>query len=96
MRGITMKNGVRVGDLEQNIKNGLLLNPNDKKGAELNSNKKGAELNGTKGKGAMSELMSTQAGYTIKRTGPKIGLEKKVEKCFLCGQPSEDQVHQRH
>ena len=54
--------------------------------------KKVAELNNTKAKGAVSEMMSTQAGYTIKRTGLKMGLEKKVETCFLCGQPSEDQV----
>ena len=87
MRGITMKDGVRVGGgLEQNSTKGAELNPN---------NKKGAELNNTKGKGAVSEMMSTQAGYTIKRTGLKIGAEKKVETCFLCGQPSEDQVKLR-
>ena len=81
MRGITMKDGVRVAGLDQNISTGAELNP-----------KKGAELNNTKGRGAVSEMMSTQAGYTIKRTGLKIGFEKKVETCFLCGQPSEDEV----
>ena len=39
-----------------------------------------------------SEMMSTQAGHTVKRTGPKLPVEKKLEKCFLCGKPSEDQV----
>ena len=40
----------------------------------------------------LSEMMSTQAGHTVKRTGPKLPVEKKLEKCFLCGKPSEDQV----
>ena len=84
MRGITMKDGGKVGGLEQNSTKGAEL-----KGAELNI-KKGAELKCKKG--VVSEMMSTQAGYTIKRTGLKLGLEKKVETCFLCGQPSEDQV----
>ena len=40
----------------------------------------------------LSEMMSTQAGHTIKRTGHKLPVEKILEKCFLCGKPSEDQV----
>jgi len=36
-------------------------------------------------------MMSTQAGHTIKRTGHKLPVEKILEKCFLCGKPSEDQ-----
>ena len=83
LRGITMKDGVGVAGLEQNSTNGSMFKAN---------NKIGAELNGTKGKVPVSEMMSTQAGYTIKRISLKSDLEKKVEKCFLCGQPSEDQV----
>jgi len=63
--------------LEQNSTNGSVLNPSKKQGAELNNPKV-----------KMSEMMSTQAGYTIKRSSL---IEKKVETCFLCGQPSEDE-----
>ena len=81
MRGSTMKDGGRVGGVEQNSTNGSVLNPSKKQGAELNNPKV-----------KMSEMMSTQAGYTIKRSSL---IEKKVETCFLCGQPSEDEVKLR-
>ena len=55
---------------------------------------KGAKLNIPK-KGALSEMMSTQAGYTIKRNSLRLDEEEKLETCFLCGKPSVDQVTHR-
>ena len=83
MRGITMKDGGRVRGLGQN----------GTRDADLNISK-GAKLNIPK-KGALSEMMSTQAGYTIKRNSLRLDEEEKLETCFLCGKPSVDQVTHR-